>query len=166
MKTPASGPKRSGFSLRNPGCLFPIFGFGGLLAIGALSIQLFTPEVFGRANMCRGSATDEPKFVNTCEYEVTTQVCLFSKAGVERDMCRTEKLAPGDGIEGLDADLARLGGLHRISAYTCKAPYLPGQVENWNTKRMEPGCLKPGQAGVGPHISRSPADNDAPDNNP
>jgi len=54
---------------------------------------------------------------------------------------------PGQGFDRaeIEADLARLGGLLRAETYACKLPFMPGMVEDMNTKRMKQGCLPEGE---------------------
>ncbi len=129
-----------------PGCLWAVGAFFGLLMVGFVSTKLFQPQKLAQAKACIGNiSAAEPPLQNLCDYPVNMQLCLFAKTG--DDICRTLTLQPGDGFDraAIDADLARLGGLLRAETYACKLPYMPGMVENWNTKRMQQGCLPKGE---------------------
>ncbi len=138
------------------GCLFPIAAFLALSAIGYVSTRLTAPERYADVNQCIGPSSGDPIYENTCDTPINLQYCFFSDAGPERDMCRNTELAPGEGLdqETLNNDLAGLGGLFRSDFLACELPYLPGQFEYWNTRRMRAGCVQPGDPFAGPHISR------------
>jgi len=127
-----------------------------VFAIGYVVTLLTTPARLARANSCIRASTTQPPLRNTGRHHINPQYSLYSKAGPGRDLCRNTRLAPGDGLASLQGDLAALGGLFRIDMMACKAPYLPGQVQDMNNKRMKPACLSADESGVGPHISRQP----------
>lgn len=150
--TPEPGTKPG--SKSPGGCLFAIGAFIALGAIGFVSTALFEPERQAKANECIGPSDASPAYANSCDHTVNFQYCLYSNAGADKDLCRDVSLEPGEGVTSLQTDLAQLGGLFRISLMACEAPFVPGQYEYWNTKRMTPGCVKPGDPFAGPHISR------------
>ena len=150
-----SGKQLSSRLSNKGGCLFAIAGFFGLMIIGYISTQLFSPERLAKANECVGPFDGTPVYQNTCSHEINFQYCLFSDAGPEQDICRDFALQPGEGVETLDDDLRQLDGLLRPGILACKAPYLPGQFVYWNTRRLTPGCVKPGDPLAGPHMTRA-----------
>ncbi len=131
-----------------------MLGLLGVLGAGYVSTLLLKPARLARADSCIGLSTANPPFGNTCDSDINLQYCLFSKAGPAGDICRNTLLKPGEGVTDLDADLARLGGLFRVDMMACKTPYLPGEIQDQNNKRMKPACLSKAEPGVGPHILR------------
>lgn len=138
------------------GCLFPVIAFLGLMAIGFVSTLLWKPEQLAKVNHCATYNSAELTYSNTCEFTINMQYCLYSKQGVDQDFCRQFELVPGASTPSLNADLAQLGGLLNNQKIACKSPYLPGQRQNWNTKRWQPACLEADDPDVGPHVSRKP----------
>ena len=133
----AGAPRKKGV-----GCIIAAACVLGLLVIAYVTTVMFQPERLADVNQCRGPYEDaEPPFENTCDYPVNTQLCLYGTSGGE--VCRTIELAPGEGFDRaeINADLATLDGLLRPEVYTCKAPYLPGQVIDPNNKQLKAGCL-------------------------
>lgn len=133
-------------STKNPGCLWAVGAFFGLLVIGYVSTMLLQPHRLGQVKRCLGPFTDvEPPLQNTCDFPINGELCLYSKTA--DDICVTKTLQPGEGFDRaeIDADLARLGGLLRAETYACKLPFMPGMVEDMNTKRMKQGCLPEGE---------------------
>ena len=138
-------------------CLFPIIGTVALMAIGYIVTMFTAPERLADVNRCIGPRDGDPIYENTCAEPINLQYCFFSEAGPERDMCRNTELSPGEGLDRqtLNNDLLELGGLFRADFLACKLPYVPGQYEYWNTRRMKAGCVDPGDPDAGPHISRT-----------
>tara|TARA_X000000950_G_scaffold160101_1_gene196023 strand:- start:1342 stop:1860 length:519 start_codon:yes stop_codon:yes gene_type:complete len=139
-----------------PGWLFPVAAVLVLGAIGYVSTRLTEPERLADVNHCIGPRDGDPIYENTCDTHINLQYCFFSDAGPERDMCRNTELAPGEGLDQatLNNDLAELGGLFRADFYACELPFVPGQFEHWNTRRMTAGCVSAEDPFAGPHISR------------
>lgn len=128
------------------GCLWPIVGAVGFLVFGWATMMWLQPERLANVNHCLGDYADaEPPLENTCDFPVNAELCLYSKTA--DDICRTKTLQPGEGFDRaeISADLARLGGLLRAETYACKLPFMPGMVEDMNTKRMKQGCLPEGE---------------------
>ena len=138
------------------GWLFPVAAVLVLGVIGYVSTRLTEPERLADVNHCIGPRDGDPIYKNTCDTPINLQYCFFSDAGPERDMCRNTELAQGQGLdqETLNNDLAELGGLFRADFYACEIPFVPGQFEHWNTRRMTAGCVSPEDPLAGPHISR------------
>lgn len=131
---------------KRPGCLWAIGAFFGLLLVGYISTLIFQPHRLGQVNHCFGPIMNaEPPLQNTCIFPINAELCLYSKTA--DDICKTKRLEPDEGFERaeIEADLARLGGLLRVETYACKLPYMPGMVEDMNTKRMKQGCLPEGE---------------------
>ena len=155
MADPSSSEKQPD-EKQGPGWLFPVAAVLVLGAIGYVSTRLTEPERLADVNHCIGPREGHPIYENTCDMPIHLQYCFFSDAGPERDMCRNTELAPGEGLdqETLNNDLAELDGLFRADFYACELPFVPGQFEHWNTRRMRAGCVQPGDPFAGPHISR------------
>ena len=129
-----------------PGCLWAAVAAVGFLAIGWVTMMWLQPERLANVNHCLGPFSDaEPPLQNTCDFPINGELCLYSKTA--DDICKTKRLEPGDGFDRdeINADLARLGGLLRAETYACKLPFMPGMVEDINTKRMKQGCLPKGE---------------------
>lgn len=132
--------------MKNPGCLWAVGAFFGLLLVGFVTTMMFQPNRLGQVKHCLGPYSGtEPPLQNTCDFPVNGELCLYSKTG--NDICRTKMLQPGEGFDRAEiaADLAQLGGLLRAETYACKLPFMPGMVEDMNTKRMKQGCLPEGE---------------------
>lgn len=127
------------------GCLFPVLAVLGLLLVSFVSTLVFQPQRLAQANACRGPVRPEPSFINTCKHEVNTRVCIYVKGEdvFETRNCRTEKLAPGEGMTGVNDAVVTAKDYLRTEVYTCKAPYLPGDVEDAQTHRIKQGCTQP-----------------------
>jgi hypothetical protein len=131
---------------RQPGCLWAAGAFFCLLLVGVVSALIFQPEKLGQVKRCLGPIMDtDPPLENTCDFSINAELCLYSKTA--DDICKTKRLEPGQGFDRaeIEADLARLGGLLRAETYACKLPFMPGMVEDMNTKRMKQGCLPEGE---------------------
>ncbi|MEM5518722.1 hypothetical protein WNY37_17320 [Henriciella sp. AS95] len=128
------------------GCLWAVGTFFGFLVFGWVTMMWLQPERLANVNHCLGPVMDvEPPLQNTCDFAINGELCLYSKTS--DDICKTKRLEPGEGFDRaeIDADLARLGGLLRAETYACKLPFMPGMVEDMNTKRMKQGCLPEGE---------------------
>ena len=147
------------------GCLFPVIAVVALGAIGYVNTRLSKPERLADVNSCIGPQDGDPIYADTCDSPINLQYCFFSQTSPERDMCRNTELAPGEGLDEqvFNADLRELGGLFRADFMACELPFVPGQYEYWNTRRMTPGCVPPDDPFAGRHISRPGAAPNAPD---
>ena len=132
---------------KNPGCLWAVGAFFVFLLVSLVTTLWLQPEKLGSVNHCLGPIMDaDPPLENTCGYPINGELCLYSKTS--DDICKTKRLEPGEGFDRaeIDSDLARLGGLLRAETYACKLPFMPGMVEDINTKRMKQGCLPEGES--------------------
>lgn len=116
---------------------------GGMIAFFALDQFVLSrwtqPERHAERTACIGPYDGDPAWQNTCEEPLRFRYCLF--AGAEREVCRSQTLAPGQGVTDASNALAELGGgLTGMTRMACAEPYTVVQRPHPNNGRMQDVC--------------------------
>lgn len=124
-------------------------GWAGLLVVGGMLgffafdqfvLTRFTqPEKHAERTACIGPYDGAPAWRNNCDEAVNFRYCVF--AGAEREVCRSQVLAPDQGVTDVATALAELGGgLTGLSRMACAEPYSVVQKPHPNTGRLQDVC--------------------------
>lgn len=122
------------------GSLLIVVSVAGFFALDQFVLTRFTqPEKHAERTTCIGPYEATPAWRNMCSETVNFRYCLF--AGAEREVCRSQVLAPDEGVTDVAAALAELGGgLTGLRRMACAAPYLVMQKPHPNTGRLQDVC--------------------------
>lgn len=132
---PASAGARVGW-----GGLLLVVGVAGFFALDQFVLTRFTePERHADRTTCIGPYEATPAWRNTCGEALNFRYCLF--AGVDREVCRSEKLEPDEGVTDVASALTELGGgLTGLSRMACAEPFSVMQKPHPNTGRLQDVC--------------------------
>lgn len=129
--------------------------FLGLILVALAGVSLFMlngfmgkqarPQAYALANACIGEPQNGQFFNNICEKEINLRYCVRAVSGEENDICRTQVLPPGVGVDTYIADRRALGDdFDDRDVWACEAPYLPDMVVTpHNSALFREGCRKP-----------------------
>jgi hypothetical protein len=110
------------------------------MAFDEFLLSRFTaPWEHAERTRCIGPVDGDPKWQNTCEEPLNFTYCLIASA--TREVCRSQRLAPGEGVTDIDAAMAELGGgFVNLRRMACAEPYSVMRKPHPNNKRLEDVC--------------------------
>ncbi len=112
----------------------------GWMAFDEFLLSRFTaPWEHAERTQCIGPVDGEPKWRNTCQEPLNFTYCLIASA--TREVCRSHRLAPGDGVHDIDAAMAELGGgFVNMRRMACAEPYAVMRKPHPSNRRLEDVC--------------------------
>jgi len=131
--------KRAGFLGCLAGLAIPL-AIIAWMAFDQFVLTRFTaPQQHAERTSCMGPVDGDPKWENTCDETLIFTYCLIASDG--REACRTNKLAPGQGVTDIDATLAELGsGFVNMRRIACAEPFKPVRVPHELNGRLQDEC--------------------------
>lgn len=138
-----SDPKPAKPKSRVAGCLAGLaipLAVLAWMAFDTFVLTRFTaPQQHAERTTCIGPVTGEPKWQNTCDETLNFTYCLIGSD--LREVCRLNRLAPGQGVTDIDGALAELGvkfvNMRRIA---CAEPFTPVRVPHKLNGRLQDEC--------------------------
>ena len=115
-----------------------IFLFSGFLG------KLARPHAYALVNECIGEPANGQFFNNSCETEINLRYCVRAQSGPENDVCRTQSLPPGSGVDTYVNDRRALGDdFSDRDVWACQPPYQPDMVvTQHNSALYRQGCRR------------------------
>lgn len=109
------------------------------MALDQFVITRFTaPWEHAERTQCIGPVDGDPKWQNTCEEPLNFTYCLIASV---KEVCRSHRLAPGEGVGDIDSAMAQLGGgFVNMRRMACAEPYSVMRKPHPNNKRLEDVC--------------------------
>lgn len=109
------------------------------MALDQFVISRFTaPSEHAERTQCIGPVDADPKWQNRCEEPLNFTYCLIASA---KEVCRSHRLAPGEGVGDIDSAMAELGGgFVNMRRMACAEPYSVMRKPHPNNKRLEDVC--------------------------
>lgn len=110
------------------------------MAFDQFLLSRFTaPWEHAERPQCIGPVDGDPKWQNTCEEPLNFTYCLIASA--THEVCRSHRLAPGEGVKDIDAAMTELGGgFVNMRRMACAEPYSVMRKPHPNNRRLQDVC--------------------------